>query len=247
MAPCGVTGTSPKPDNSDALKHRSGAGTPLAATMMREQQNGCADPAAAQPLWRGSRRRAVVVLLVALVMAVAGTAGQRLLAAVAPAAPSNVAATAGDARVKLSWSHRLPSRVEGFRVYRDGRFLKRTGRVLSTSVAAVNGEHHGYAVAAYTYGGAVSAKSATVYAVALPPRPPAPKDLTTTAGDERIKLVWSPATRAAKYRIYRNGSRVATVGVSSSWWTDTGRTNGREPSLPRRGGGRLWPGVLTIE
>ena len=72
-----------------------------------------------------------------------------------------------------------------------------------------------------------SAPSATASATPLPDLTPpsAPSGLQAAAGDRQVTLDWADNTDAvAGYRVYRNGSPVATP--TGSGYTDTGLTNG---------------------
>jgi len=65
----------------------------------------------------------------------------------------------------------------------------------------------------------------------VPPVPPAPADLTATAGNAQVELNWSTASGAASYTVKRttvSGGSYTTIasGATSTSYTDTGLTNG---------------------
>ena len=55
--------------------------------------------------------------------------------------------------------------------------------------------------------------------------PPAPTNLTATAGNSQVSLSWNASTGATSYNVYRGGAQVAT-GLTATSDTDTGLTNG---------------------
>jgi len=129
----------------------------------------------------------------------------------APAAPSGLAATAGDARVTLAWTAPV-----GATAYSVKRSTTNGGpyTVLTTSNTTVNytdtpvtnGTTYYYVVAAWN-GSLVSADSTQVSAVPVAPvtvaKPDAPAALNATAGDTRVTLSWPASTGATSYGVKR--------------------------------------------
>jgi|GEM_PF-372156 len=154
-----------------------------------------------------------------------------------PAAPVNVAATASNAQVALTWP--AVNGATGYRVFRSTT----TGTATSqpaladvavpsyTDVTVTNGTIYYYQVEATNLAGA-SPPSTEVSAKPLPPLPAAPTNLIATASDSQVVLSWAAVTGATEYRIYRT----TTAGVSTSGvpvgtvttlsFTSMGLTNG---------------------
>src|SRR5262249_62280267 len=65
-----------------------------------------------------------------------------------------------------------------------------------------------------------------------PATPPAPANLTTSAGDTQAALSWAASPGAVSYNLYRGtssggeGSTPYRSGLTSPAFTDTGLTNG---------------------
>src|SRR5439155_13997613 len=112
-----------------------------------------------------------------------------------PAAPTNLAATSGNAKVTLSWS--ASAGAASYKVYRSTSSGAETllasgitsGSYLDTSV--VNGTTYYYQVSAINTVGE-SPRSAEVSARPQVPPPAAPTNVTATAGQARATLSWSP-------------------------------------------------------
>ncbi len=148
----------------------------------------------------------------------------------APSVPSGVAAKGiSSSRIDVSWAASTDNvGVAGYKVYRDGSLLA-TG-VTGTSYSDTNlavGTTHSYSVAAFDASGNVSAQSAAVSATTPDTTAPSmPSGLAATASsDTAISVSWSASTDnvgVKGYRVYRNGSLVATVTATS--FSDSGLT-----------------------
>jgi uncharacterized protein (DUF1800 family) len=152
-----------------------------------------------------------------------------------PAAPSNVVAAPGNARVTLSWS--AVSGATSYRVFRTT-----TGTFSSTPITTqsgttyantglVNHTSYSYRVVARNSSGD-GPPSATVTATPIP-APAAPSTLTAVGGDHRVALTWPVVTGATSYKIYRSltsgtysSTATATVTAPATTFTDTGLENG---------------------
>src|SRR5205807_332875 len=138
-----------------------------------------------------------------------------------PSAPQNLAATAGNAQVGLTWQapgSNGGSPITNYKLYRglapgSETLLTTVGAVTSyTDTAVTNGVTYYYQVSAVNSvgeGPRSNEASATPTAPATPPG--APQGLSATAGDATVTLTWSaPSSNGGSpitnYRIYRGTS-----------------------------------------
>ncbi|TNC44683.1 fibronectin type III domain-containing protein, partial [Mumia zhuanghuii] len=102
----------------------------------------------------------------------------------APAAPTGVRAVAGDRAVALSWKASSSLDLRGYRILRNGRFVREVTTPRFTDTRLTNGTTYAYTVVAVDHRGNASRRSTTVRAT---PRdkvaPKAPAGLTAVAGD----------------------------------------------------------------
>jgi fibronectin type 3 domain-containing protein len=154
----------------------------------------------------------------------------------APAAPTNLTATAGNAQVRLSWS--ASGGASSYRIKRSttnggpySNIATNTTSLAYTNTGLVNGTTYYYVVSAVNTNGE-SANSSQVSATpATGSAPAAPTNLVATAGNAQVRLSWSASSGASSYRIKRsttNGgpySNIAT-NTTSLAYTNTGLVNG---------------------
>jgi fibronectin type 3 domain-containing protein len=155
----------------------------------------------------------------------------------APAAPTGLTATPGNASVTLSWT--APTGAASYNIYRGTTAGGESATPIATGVVAAsytdsgltNGTKYFYKVAALNAGG-TSALSAEASATPEPPAPAAPTGLTATPGNASVTLSWTAPAGAASYNVYRGttaGGESATpiaTGVVAASYTDSGLTNG---------------------
>jgi fibronectin type 3 domain-containing protein len=155
----------------------------------------------------------------------------------APAAPTNLAATAGNAQVSLTWT--ASSGATSYNIYRstssggEGSTPIATGITVTsfTDMGLTNGTTYFYKVAAVNAGG-TSPPSAEASATPQVPAPAAPTNLAATAGNAQVSLTWTASSGATSYNIYRStssggeGSTPIAAGITVTSFTDTGLTNG---------------------
>ena len=127
---------------------------------------------------------------------------------IAAAVPSDLSATAGPARVTLTWTGARTTAyapVTSYRIYRNGTLLATSVTPTYVDTTAVNDTSYSYTVTALGAGGESAQSDA---AAATPrsdlPEPTVPTGLTATADAARVTLVWAAVPSAAEYRIYRN-------------------------------------------
>ncbi len=163
-----------------------------------------------------------------------------------PAAPSLTAATAGDAKVTLSWtapSSDGGSAVTGYKIYRgttsgSETLLTTVGNVLTyVDSTAVNGQTYYYKVSAVNAVGESSGSNERSATPAAPKTAPsAPSLSSSTAGNAQVKISWSAPTSdggsaITSYKIYRgtaeNGETLLKDVGNVLTYTDTALANGQ--------------------
>lgn len=112
---------------------------------------------------------------------------------IAPAVPTGLVATGGNAQVALSWNAVADADLVGYRVFRDGTLVRQQLGTTFTDAGLTNGTTYSYTVEAYDTRGN---RSAGVTATAAPRvEPGAPTALTATPnGDRSIGLSWTAPT-----------------------------------------------------
>ena len=155
----------------------------------------------------------------------------------APAAPTGLTATAGNASVKLSWT--ASTGATSYNVYRGTTAGGEATAALATGITTTsytdatvgNGTTYYYKVAAVNSGG-TSPLSTEVSATPEPAAPTAPTGLTATAANASVKLSWTASTGATSYNVYRGttagGEATAALatGITITSYTDTSVSNG---------------------
>jgi hypothetical protein len=109
---------------------------------------------------------------------------------VAPATPTGLTATPGDAQVTLTWNVAPDADLAGYRLFRDGVLVRQQTGTTFTDTGLTNGTASTYTVEAYDTRGNRSAASTAVSAT---PRtvPGAPTSLVAQAGDTAVALTWN--------------------------------------------------------
>ena len=158
-----------------------------------------------------------------------------------PPIPKNLSANPADTQVTLSWA--ASNSAAEYRIYRastpDGTLVRIAEGTTITETSYIdtdvtNNTQYRYTVRAFNIRGE-SKDSNEVTATPVPATvvPPAPANLSATAGDAEISLSWDPVPGATEYRVSRADTstdplvRIAendTITVAS--YTDTGLTNG---------------------
>ncbi|MEZ0166751.1 hypothetical protein AB2L27_18495 [Kineococcus sp. LSe6-4] len=148
---------------------------------------------------------------------------------VAPAPPTGVRGTAGDATATITWDANTEPDLDRYEV--EGPAGRSTVLAPATSWTVVglpNGQPLTFRVHAVDTGGNRSAGTpVTVTPVDRTP-PLAPANLTGTAGDGAAVLAWSPNSEADldHYLVTGPDGPVTTVRPPMTWWSTTGLTNG---------------------
>ena len=152
-----------------------------------------------------------------------------------PAAPSGLAAAAGNAQVSLTWS--ASNGAASYSVQRatasGGPYTQIATPTATnyTDSGVTNGTTYYYVASAVNSAGASaysSQVSATPTAPAMPPA--APTGLAATAGNAQVNLTWSGSTGATSYSVQRGtasgGPYTQIATPTATNYTDSGVTNG---------------------
>src|SRR5882762_3478259 len=152
-----------------------------------------------------------------------------------PPTPTGLTATAGNAQVMLVWT--ASTGATSYYMKRStttgGPYTQIATQTATsyTDTGLTNGTKYYYVVSAYNSAGqSANSTEVSVTPVALPTPPPAPTNLTATAGNAQVALTWITSTGATSYYVKRSltsGSGYVQVGTSTAaTFTDMGLTNG---------------------
>ena len=141
-------------------------------------------------------------------------------AVVAPSAPTNLSATAGDAQVALAWT--AVSGATGYKVYRSGSLVASPTTNSHTDTGLTNSTVYSYTVSAVNAVGesAVSAAvSATpVATIVIPSTPSAP---VVAASADSLSIAFTAVTGATSYNLYKATSAGVTKTNSTKIFSAT--------------------------
>ncbi len=156
-----------------------------------------------------------------------------------PAAPTSVAAVAGNALVAVSWD--TAADADSYNVYWATASGSGTAGTLNSDAAApfvhtglTNGTTYFYVVTAVNAAGESdpSDEVSATPAIAAPTAvPPAPTGVTASAGASQVTVSWTAAAGADTYRLYWStatgtGTAGTAIPVTSPPFLHTGLTNG---------------------
>jgi len=151
-----------------------------------------------------------------------------------PPAPTNLAATAGDSQVALTWT--ASSLATGYNVKRSitsGSGYATIGSPSGTSYTdstAINGTTYYYVVSATNAVGEGDNSTEVSAMPTLPPPPAPPTNLVATVGNQQITVSWTASSGATGYTVQRSvasGSGYSTIGTpSGASYTDSTAVNG---------------------
>src|SRR5438552_2572139 len=142
-----------------------------------------------------------------------------------PTVPTGLTASAvSSSQINLSWTASSDNvGVSGYRVYRNGTQIATTSATSFANTGLSPSTTYSYTVAAYDAAGNLSAQSSS--ASATTPAPPdttppsVPTGLTASAvSSSQINLSWTASSDnvgVSGYRVYRNGTQIATTGATS--------------------------------
>src|SRR5881392_2647353 len=142
-----------------------------------------------------------------------------------PMVPTGLTDSAvSSSQINLSWTASSDNvGVSGYRVYRNGTQIATTSATSFADTGLAASTTYSYTVAAYDAAGNLSAQSSP--ASATTPAPPdttppsVPTGLTASAvSSSQINLSWTASSDnvgVSGYRVYRNGTQIATTGATS--------------------------------
>ncbi len=142
--------------------------------------------------------------------------------ATAPAAPTNLVATPGNARVTLTWT--ASASATSYKVYRGTTVVSTQAGTSFVDTAVSNGTSYDYSVVAIRLNSPASVASSTVTVTPVAPPLSSPTGLSATPGDGKITLSWGSVSGATSYTVTRNGAYLTTTTVPSL--LDSAVTNG---------------------
>jgi subtilisin family serine protease len=158
----------------------------------------------------------------------------RSCAPVAPKAPTNLKATAGNAQVALTWT--ASSGATSYNVKRSttsgSGYVTVTTRTTTsyTDTGLANGTPYYYVITALNANGESGSSNEASATPALPAPPPVPTGLTATAGNAKVNLSWNTSAGATSYHVSRStttgGGYIVVATVTTTSYTDNGVVNG---------------------
>ena len=147
---------------------------------------------------------------------------------VAPEAPTNVRATAGNGKVTVTWDAVNGAEKYALYIYEDGEYTPLSDMITGTSytmTGLTNGTKYGFKVKAYA-NGLWSAASDIAYAT---PADPVPQNVKAASGDGCATVTWSTVSGAARYAVYKYIDGVYTCvnsQIKTNKYTVTDLENG---------------------
>ena len=146
--------------------------------------------------------------------------------ATAPAAPTNLVATPGNATVTLTWS--ASAGATNYQVYRGATLIATQAGTSYVDSGRTNGTAYTYTVVAFRLNSPASAASSPASATPVAPPLSSPTGLSATAGDTKVTLSWVSVSGATSYQVKRDGTVVGTPTTPT--YVDTAVTNGTQYS-----------------
>ncbi|MEM3489237.1 MAG: fibronectin type III domain-containing protein [Nitrososphaerota archaeon] len=149
-----------------------------------------------------------------------------------PSPPTNLTATAGNGQVTLTWN--ASSGATSYDVYASTSpsSLKKVGSTTSTNYTVTgltNGTLYYFMVIALNSNGESSSSEVSATPQAATTIPPAPTNLTVTAGNKQVTLSWNASTGATSYNVYdatvSGGPYTKVASTSNTSMTVTGLSN----------------------
>ena len=152
----------------------------------------------------------------------------------APAAPTGLQATAGNAQVSLSWN--ASTGASGYYVKRSTTSgseaqIATASTTAYTDSGLTNGTTYYYEVSAYnSYGQSSDSNEVSATPTAPVTAPAAPTGLQATPSDTQVNLTWTASSGATSYHVKRSttngGTYTQIAAPTATNYTDTGLNDG---------------------
>jgi fibronectin type 3 domain-containing protein len=169
-----------------------------------------------------------------------GTVTIQAAATTAPAAPTGLTATAGNASVGLSWA--VSSGATSYSVYRGTTAGGESSTAIATGLTVLaytdssvaNGQIYYYEVAAVNSVGtsSMSNEASATPSSSAPTMPATPTNLKAQAANDSVALTWTSSTNATSFNVYRGtatgmeGTTPLATNITGTTYTDSSATNG---------------------
>ncbi|MGO4532074.1 fibronectin type III domain-containing protein [Paenibacillus sp. 2TAF8] len=143
--------------------------------------------------------------------------------------PTNLTGVASDKTVSLKWNKTTNSDVIGYNVYLNN--VKQNTTPINSDRYVVNGLNNGTSYN-FSVTSVSSSKESTKATISITPidnvAPAVPKNVVLVPGNKQIEIDWSDNTESdlAGYNIYRDGKKINTTLLTSSFFLDTEREVG---------------------
>ncbi|PJJ57485.1 fibronectin type 3 domain-containing protein [Mumia flava] len=149
----------------------------------------------------------------------------------APRRPAYLKKSVGDRTVALRWRGANDLDLRGYRIYRNGRFVREVTTPRFTQTGLTNGKRYTYAIQSVDRRGNRSYRTATSAIPRDRTAPSVPADLEAQAGDGTVSLTWTTGSERdlAKYVLKRTGGgdpKTWTLGPNAQDRIDSSVTNG---------------------
>ena len=138
----------------------------------------------------------------------------------APAAPTNLTASANGSNVNLSWD--TVDDATSYNVYRDSSLIASPTTNAFTDTALADGTYL-YEVSAVDDAGESTSK-ASVSATVNNAAPAAPTNLSASVNADNVNITWDKVNDATSYNVYRDSSLIASPTTNA--FTDTALADG---------------------
>ena len=156
----------------------------------------------------------------------------------APAAPTGLTATPGNAQVALAWT--ASSGASSYSIFRGTTAGGESTTAIATGVTTTsytntgltNGTKYYYEIKAVNSAGSSAYSNEASATPVAPTVPAAPTGLTATAGNTQVALSWAASSGATSYSVFRGttaggeSTTAVATGITTTSYTNTGLTNG---------------------
>ena len=156
--------------------------------------------------------------------------------ALTPESPENLIAISGNGYINITWNAPVDqgvSNLTGYNIYRDGTLIARVSatQLWYNDSEVKNGVTYTYYVTAVNSVGESEGSNEVSVTIGGAAIPSPPQNLQAKAGNRYVNLSWEvPSDNGGSaitgYRVYRNGTLIATVQANQLWYNDSEVKNG---------------------